>query len=61
VQAFKLTVIPGSGDPYQVEVGNATPPTALPFLFPGSRVPVKLGHQPNDVVIDWQAAQARAS
>jgi hypothetical protein len=56
VQAFKLTVMPVDGTPYQVDVGNATPPEALPLLFPGSKVPVKLGAEANEVVIDWNAA-----
>jgi hypothetical protein len=57
--AFMLTVMPDSGgDPYQIQVGNPTPPAALPFLFPGSRVPVKIGSIPNAVVIDWEAAAA---
>jgi hypothetical protein len=56
--AFLLTVIPDGGEPYQIQVGNPTPPAALPFLFPGSRVPVKIGNHPNAVVIDWAAAAA---
>jgi hypothetical protein len=56
VQAFKLTVMPVDGTPYQVDVGNATPPEALPLLFAGSKVPVKLGLETHDVVIDWNAA-----
>jgi hypothetical protein len=56
VQAFRLTVMPVDGAPYQVDVGNATPPEALPFLFAGSKVPVKLGPETHDVVIDWNAA-----
>ena len=56
--AFMLTVMPHGGDPYQIQVGNPTPPAALPFLFPGSRVPVKIGNHPNAVVIDWAAAAA---
>jgi hypothetical protein len=56
IQAFMLTVMPEDGDPYQIQVGNPTPPEALPFLFPGSRVPVKVGAAPNEVVIDWQQA-----
>lgn len=56
--AFLLTVMPHGGDPYQIQVGNPTPPAALPFLFPGSRVPVKIGTIPNAVVIDWEAAAA---
>jgi hypothetical protein len=56
--AYLLTVMPDGGDPYQIQVGNPTPPAALPFLFPGSRVPVKIGTIPNAVVIDWEAAAA---
>jgi hypothetical protein len=58
--AYMLTVMPHTGDPYQIQVGNPTPPAALPFLFPGSRVPVKIGANPNAVVIDWEAAAAEA-
>ena len=57
---FRLTVMVGGKDPYQIEVGNPTPPGALPLLFPGSRVPVKVGAGANDVVIDWEAAAAAA-
>ena len=60
VYAFVLTVIPQGKDPYQIQVGNPTPPTALPFLFAGSRVPVKIGTIPQAVVIDWEMAAARA-
>ena len=56
--AFMLTVMPHGGDPYQIQVGNPAPPAALPYLFPGSRVPVKIGTNPNAVVIDWEAATA---
>ena len=56
--AFSLTVMPEGKDPYQIQVGNPCPPTALPFLFPGSRVPVKIGSDPNAVVIDWTQAEA---
>jgi hypothetical protein len=55
---YRLTVMPRGSDPYQIEVGNPTPHAALPFLFPGSRVPVKIGDTPNAVVIDWDAAVA---
>jgi hypothetical protein len=58
VYAYVLTVMPEGKDPYQIQVGNPTPPAALPFLFPGSRVPVKIGTEPNAVVIDWDAAAA---
>jgi hypothetical protein len=58
--AYQLTVIPEGSQPYQIQVGNPTPPEALPFLFPGSKVPVKIGTEPNAVVIDWNAAIAEA-
>ena len=58
IYAYRLTVMPAGKDPYQIQVGNPTPHAALPFLFPGSRVPVKIGAGPNDVVIDWEAAAA---
>jgi len=57
MHAFVLTVIPTGAQPYQVQVGNPTPPEALPFLFPGSNVPVKVSAQnASSVVVDWQAA-----
>jgi hypothetical protein len=34
-------------------------PAALPFLFAGSRVPVKIGNIPNAVAIDREAAAAQ--
>lgn len=58
--AYQLTVMPEGRDPYQIQVGNPTPPGALPFLFAGSRVPVKIGSIPNAVVIDWTAAAAES-
>jgi hypothetical protein len=58
IYAYTLTVMPTDKDPYQIQVGNPTPPAALPFLFPGSHVPVKIGSVPNAVVIDWDKAAA---
>jgi hypothetical protein len=58
IYAFMLTVMPHNGDPYQIQVGNPAPPAALPYLFPGSRVPVMIGTNPNAVVIDWETAVA---
>jgi hypothetical protein len=59
--AYSLTVMPTGKDPYQIQVGNPTPPSALPFLFPGSHVPVKIGDIPNAVVIDWDLAIAESA
>jgi hypothetical protein len=58
VYAFTLTVMPDGATPYQIQVGNPTPPEAVPLLYPGSHVPVKIGTDPNAVVIDWKAALA---
>lgn len=60
IYAFVLTVMPDGKDPYQIQVGNPTPPTALPFLFAGSHVPVKIGSDPNAVVIDWDLASKQS-
>ena len=59
IYAFVLTVIPNGGQPYQIQVGNPVPARALVKLFPGSQVPAKrLAHEPQSVVIDWDAALA---
>lgn len=57
LHGFVLTVMPEGRPPYQTKVGNPTPPEALPFLYPGSNVPVKIGSaDPDSVVIDWAQA-----
>jgi hypothetical protein len=45
--------------PYQIQVGNAVPASALPLLFPGSKLHAKLGEGPNDVVVDWAAGAVK--
>ena len=52
VHALTLTVDKGP-DSYQVQVGNGVPNSALPLLFPGSKLHAKIGDGPNDVVVDW--------
>jgi hypothetical protein len=58
VQALTLTIDKGA-ESYQVQVGNGVPNSALPLLFPGSKLHAKIGEGPNDVVVDW-ARGARA-
>ena len=58
VYALTLTTYEGVDTPYQLQVGNAVPATALPLLFPGSKLHAKLGAGPNDVVVDWAAGAA---
>ena len=59
VQALTLTVATGVPTPYQIQVGNAVPASALPLVFPGSKLHAKLGDGPNDVVVDWAAGAVK--
>jgi hypothetical protein len=58
VHLFQLTIMEPGRTPYQAQVGNGLPATALPVVYPGSRVKVKLGAQPNEVAIDWPSTVA---
>ena len=58
VHLFQLTIMEPGRAPYQTQVGNGLPAHALPIVYPGSRVKVKLGAQPNDIAIDWAATAA---
>jgi hypothetical protein len=59
---FLLTVMRDGTDPYRTNVGNGVPPGALPFLFPGSNVPVRVNpNAANQVVIDWATATDEAA
>ncbi len=57
VHALTLTIATGVDTPYQIQVGNAVPASALPLVYPGSKLHAKLGDGPNDVVVDWAAGQ----
>jgi hypothetical protein len=59
VHALTLTVATGVETPYQIQVGNAVPASALPLLYPGSKLHAKLGEGPNDVVVDWAAGEVK--
>ena len=58
VHLFQLTIMEPGRQPYQAQVGNGMPASALPFVYPGARVKVKLGAGPNDVAIDWANSSA---
>jgi hypothetical protein len=58
VHALTLTIATGVETPYQIQVGNGVPATALPLLYPGSKLHAKIGDGPNDVVVDWAAGAA---
>lgn len=55
VHALTLTIATGVETPYQIQVGNAVPASALPLLYPGSKLHAKIGEDPGDVVVDWAA------
>jgi hypothetical protein len=59
VHALTLTIATGVDTPYQVQVGNAVPASALPLVYPGSRLHAKIGAGPNDVVVDWAAGAVK--
>ena len=59
MHALTLTVATGVETPYQIQVGNAVPASALPLLYPGSKLNAKLGDGPNDVVVDWAAGAVK--
>ncbi len=52
VHALTLTIDKGDAS-YQVQVGNAVPNSALPLLYPGSKLHARIGEGANDVVVDW--------
>lgn len=61
VHLFTLTVTREGQVPYQAQLGNPLPVTALPLVFPGAKLPVKVDpNEPNSVVIDWDAAASTA-
>jgi hypothetical protein len=58
IYALTATVYEGVETPYQFVVGNAVPATALPLLYPGSKLHAKIGDGKDDVVVDWDAGPA---
>jgi hypothetical protein len=57
IYAFIYNVFVDGKPSYQVNVGNPVPPAALPLMYPGSRIPVKVSPEdPSWVVADWNAA-----
>lgn len=52
VHGLTLTIDKGP-ESYQVQVGNAVPNSALPLLYPGSKLYARIGDEPNEVVVDW--------
>jgi hypothetical protein len=58
MQTFTLTVVDGAPQPYQTQAASAVPPASLPLVFPGSKVHVKIGDQPHEVVVDFDKGSA---
>ena len=53
IYALTLTVAEGMPTPYQLQVGNPVPASALPLAYPGARLHARLGAGVDDVVVDW--------
>lgn len=58
LQHLTLTVYEGVDTPYQIQVANAVPASALPLLYPGSKLHAKLGNAQDSVVVEWEAGAA---
>lgn len=52
-----MTVFDPECKPYLIEVGNPVSSDGLRGLYPGSLLPAKLGHQSDDVLVDFEAEQ----
>ncbi len=57
--ALTLTVYEGVDTPYQLQVGNPVPASALPLMYPGSKLHAKLSAA-GSAVIDWAAGAVAA-
>lgn len=55
VYALTVTVMAEGEQPYQTQVGNPVPNSALPRLYPGSRLAAKRGQGQADIVVDFSA------
>ena len=58
IHALTPTAYEGVPEPNQLAVGNAVPASALPLLYPGSKLHARLGDDPNAVVVDGAAGAA---
>ncbi|MCE9597544.1 MAG: hypothetical protein K8S54_06210 [Spirochaetia bacterium] len=54
---LSLTVYEGVDTPYQTAVVNAVPASALPLMYPGSKLHAKLGAN-GIIIVDWAAGSA---
>ena len=57
IYLLTLTVYEGVDKPYQTRMGNPVPATALPLMYPGSKLYAKLGDS-GIIAIDWTAGPA---
>ena len=56
VFCIECTAVEGVDKPCQTQADSAAPAEKLGLLFPGSRIPVKIGQTPQEVVADFSRA-----
>jgi hypothetical protein len=58
IQLLTLTVSEGVPTPYQTQTPNSVPASALPLLYPGSKLHGRVGTNPQVVIVDWAKGAA---
>jgi hypothetical protein len=61
IELLTLTVAEGVPTPYQTQTPNSVPASALPLVYPGSRLHGRVGPTPQVVLIDWTKGAAPAA
>lgn len=60
IQLLTLTVATGVPTPYQTQTPNSVPASALPLVFPGSKLHARVAKDPQVVIVDWAAGAVTA-
>lgn len=60
IQLLTLTVATGVPVPYQTQTPNSVPASALPLVYPGSKLHARVATNPQVVIVDWAAGPVTA-